>query len=83
MCPSAAPALHETLAWFATADVRLLGALIRDRVDNDYGWVVLARNDTANIGDFFGRQANISESDTAVRRCKRFPTHRDARPHST
>jgi hypothetical protein len=34
------------LAWFATADDRLIGALIRDRVDNDYGWVLLARNDT-------------------------------------
>jgi hypothetical protein len=40
--PSGYPAFHEILAWFATEDDRLLGALIRDRVDHDFSWVVLA-----------------------------------------
>jgi hypothetical protein len=35
------PLLHEELAWFATDDDVALGVLIRDKVDNDYSWVVL------------------------------------------
>jgi hypothetical protein len=33
--------LHHELAWFATDDDLVLGALIRDKVDNDFSWVVL------------------------------------------
>jgi hypothetical protein len=36
------PALHEEIAWFATDDDRVLGVVIRDRVDNDFSWVLLA-----------------------------------------
>jgi hypothetical protein len=37
------PALHEEIMWYATADDRVLGVVIRDRVDNDYSWVMLMR----------------------------------------
>jgi hypothetical protein len=37
------PSLHEELMWYATDDDRVLGVVIRDRVDNDYSWVVLTR----------------------------------------
>jgi hypothetical protein len=36
------PGLHQELAWFATEDDRVLGVVIRDRVDNDFGWVLMA-----------------------------------------
>jgi hypothetical protein len=37
------PLLHEELSWWATADDRVLGVLIRDKIDDDYSWVVLTR----------------------------------------
>jgi hypothetical protein len=36
--------LYEELMWFATADDRLLGLLLRDKIDSDYSWVVFARS---------------------------------------
>jgi hypothetical protein len=36
---------HQNLAWYATKDDAVLGVLIRDRVDNDFSWVVLTQND--------------------------------------
>jgi hypothetical protein len=30
--------------WFAAADDRLLGLVLRDKVDADYSWVVFARS---------------------------------------
>jgi hypothetical protein len=36
------PLLHQNLAWYATDDDRLLGVVIRDLVDNDFSWVILA-----------------------------------------
>ena len=38
------PRLHEEVMWYATSDDRVLGVVIRDRVDNDFGWVVLTRD---------------------------------------
>jgi hypothetical protein len=31
------------MAWYATTDDRVLGIIVRDRLDDDYGWVVLTR----------------------------------------
>jgi hypothetical protein len=39
------PLLHENLSWFATEDDAVLGVVIRDRVDRDFGWVVMTQND--------------------------------------
>src|SRR5262245_952608 len=36
--------LAEEMAWFATEDEAALGVLIRDRTDNDFGGVVMARD---------------------------------------
>jgi hypothetical protein len=38
-------AVYEELEWYAAGGElrRLLGLVLRDRVDNDYSWVVLAR----------------------------------------
>jgi hypothetical protein len=30
--------------WYATSDDRVLGVVIRDRIDNDFGWVVLTKD---------------------------------------
>jgi len=38
------PRLHEEIMWYATEDDQVLGAVIRDKVDNDFGWVILTRN---------------------------------------
>jgi hypothetical protein len=37
------PLCHEELMWYATGDDRVLGVLIRDKIDDDYTWVVLTR----------------------------------------
>ncbi len=36
--------LVQEAAWFATSDERLLGVLVWDRTDHDFGWVVLGRD---------------------------------------
>ena len=38
------PRLHEEVMWYATSDDRVLGVVIRDRVDNDFGWVILTQD---------------------------------------
>jgi hypothetical protein len=38
------PQLHEEIMWYATDDGRVLGAVIRDRYDNDFGWIVLTQS---------------------------------------
>jgi hypothetical protein len=45
------PALHEEVARFATEDDRILGVVIRDRVDNDFGYVLIAHVDLVGRGD--------------------------------
>jgi hypothetical protein len=35
------PLLHHEVAWYATDDDKLLGIIIRDKVDNDFSWVVM------------------------------------------
>lgn len=36
--------LADELSWWSAADDRLLGVVLRDRTDDDYGWIVLARD---------------------------------------
>ncbi|GAA3693606.1 hypothetical protein GCM10022268_00650 [Sphingomonas cynarae] len=36
--------LVQEAAWFATSDERLLGVVVWDRTDHDFGWVVLGRD---------------------------------------
>lgn len=36
--------IAEELEWFSEADDRILGVLIRDRIDQDFSWVVLGRD---------------------------------------
>jgi hypothetical protein len=33
------------MEWYATGDERLLGMLVRDRIDNDFGWIILGRDE--------------------------------------
>src|SRR3546814_10001999 len=35
----------KELAWFATADERLIGVITEDRQDQNFGWVVLGRDE--------------------------------------
>lgn len=39
-----APLFAQELAWFEAASERVLGVLIRDRVDGDYGGIILGRD---------------------------------------
>jgi hypothetical protein len=38
------PLCHEELSWWATADDRVLGVVIRDKIDDDFSWVILMRH---------------------------------------
>ena len=57
------PRLHEELMWYATDDDRVLGVVIRDRVDNDYSWVLLMQE---GGGVFKGVDLNTSQPDVAT-----------------
>jgi hypothetical protein len=46
------PGLHQELAWFATDDDRVLGVVLRDRVDNDFSWVLMAHVDLIGRDDY-------------------------------
>ena len=35
----------EEIEWFATPDERLIGMLARDRIDSDFSWVLLGRDE--------------------------------------
>ena len=35
----------EEIEWFATLDERLVGMLARDRIDSDFSWVILGRDE--------------------------------------
>src|SRR6202040_3415571 len=35
----------EEIEWFATPDERLIGMLTRDRIDSDFSWVLLGRDE--------------------------------------
>lgn len=35
----------EEIEWYATSDERLIGMLARDRIDGDFSWVILARDE--------------------------------------
>lgn len=61
------PLLHENLAWFATEDDKVLGALIRDKVDYDYSWVVLKENPEGQGPGYYGvdMQASVATADEA------------------
>jgi hypothetical protein len=63
--PSAA-VVGEELAWYAHSSGRFLGVLIRDRTDNDYGGIVLGRdeNQCFRCVDLpeFDDQPNVAEA---------------------
>jgi hypothetical protein len=46
------PGLHQELTWFATDDDRVLGVVLRDRVDNDFSWVLMAHVDLIGRDDY-------------------------------
>lgn len=37
--------LFEEIEWFATPGERVLGMLVRDNTDHDFGWIILARDE--------------------------------------
>src|ERR1700693_934825 len=41
---SMARVIAQELSWWASLDEQLIGVVFRDRVDDDYGWNVLARD---------------------------------------
>jgi len=41
------PVLHQNLSWFATGNDKVLGVVLKDKIDNDFSWVVLTQNEDA------------------------------------
>lgn len=41
--------IAEEVSWWCAAEESLLGVVVRDRIDDDYGWLILARD---KIGRF-------------------------------
>lgn len=39
------PALHKPLRWYATEDDGVLGVVVLDLVDRDFGWVIMTQNE--------------------------------------
>ena len=39
------PRLHEELGWYATDNDTVLGVVIRDRVDDNFSWLMLTCNE--------------------------------------
>ena len=39
--------LHKELEWYVNGDETVLGVVVRDKVDNDFSWVVLMESDQA------------------------------------
>jgi hypothetical protein len=60
------PMLHEELEWYVDDNYAVLGVLIRDKIDDDFSWVVLTQN---KQGPGF----------TAVDQQASLPTPKDAR----
>jgi hypothetical protein len=46
------PRVHENLVWYATDDDSVLGVVLFDKVDHDFGWVIM-RNDVEGQGPGF------------------------------
>jgi hypothetical protein len=55
------PFLHEEIMWYATEDDQVLGVVIRDRVDNDYGWAFW-RERAAAFSGAVRRRASLNRS---------------------
>jgi hypothetical protein len=51
------PLHHRNLRWYATADNRVLGVVILDIIDHDYGWVVLSEESQNDEFDGTGYRA--------------------------
>jgi len=37
--------IFEEIGWYATSGERLIGMLVRDRADRDFGWIILGRDE--------------------------------------
>jgi ribosomal protein L30 len=37
--------IFEELGWYASSDERVIGMLVRDHADDDYGWIILGRDE--------------------------------------
>jgi hypothetical protein len=56
--------LIQEAAWFASDDERLLGLVVWDRLDHDFGWVVLGRDRRARFRAI-GQDASLPSFDAA------------------
>lgn len=56
--------LIQEAAWFASDDERILGLLVWDRIDHDFGWVVLGRDRRARFRAI-GQDASLPSFDDA------------------
>lgn len=69
-----APLIGEEIGWFSEAQERVLGVLIRDRIDDDFGGVILARDrkgryravDLSDFGPTRGEARDLLEAKLAA-----------------
>ncbi len=57
--------LHEEVEWFSDHSCRVLGAVVRDRIDDDWSYVVLGR-DEHGIFRAIGLEVSIPDQKTAA-----------------
>ena len=62
------PRLHREMAWYATDDDKVLGGLILDLVDRDYGYVVLTKNPATDAYECVDVECSFLTAALATRR---------------
>ena len=60
--PGSIPSLHEEREWWMSGG--RLGVIVRDKFDNDWGWIALARN-PHNSFQAYNFQVSLPTSDQA------------------
>jgi hypothetical protein len=60
-----APMFGKEVDWLATGDERVVGVLVLDSIDKDYGWVVLRRDEETGSYEVTGLNVSFPTWDEA------------------
>src|SRR3546814_1051851 len=71
----------KELAWFATADERLIGVITEDRQDQNFGWVVLGRDERMRSEEHTSELQSLMRISYAVF-CLKKKNHNETRDNS-
>jgi hypothetical protein len=70
---------HEELGWYATADDRVLGVVVEDKRDRDFGYVVLMRNPGDGLFRALDLKVSLPSEEAAT--CALLTAMREWAPH--